>query len=91
MFTFLEVFKHLSAGHKYFLVVGDLNAKSKFLNFQDTNNNGDVFEEIILQTNSIILNNKEHTHFQFKVLHEWEMHSDHVPICVTVNVAKNSD
>jgi len=103
-----EVFRRLSARYKYFLVLGDLNAKSKFLNSQVTNNNGDALDEIILQTNSIILNNKDYTHFSFsgisesildlaigssdffdifdeyKVLREWEMHSDHVPISVTL-------
>lgn len=104
-----ELFHRLSQKFKFFLLLGDLNAKSTLLDSNNSNNNGDILNEIILNTNTLILNNSDFTHrsfsgltesvldiilcsselyeflMDFKVLYQWEMHSDHFPVSISLN------
>ena len=92
---------------KKFILMGDLNAKIKCFH-EISNQNGDLLDEILSETNFLILNNSSITHRSFnglsesildfiicsntifkycdeyKVLNEWQMASDHIPIEISL-------
>ncbi len=60
-----NVFNILSRQKNDFLIIGDLNAKSTVFGCTNSNSNGSVINKIICEHDCIILNNNEHTYFNF--------------------------
>jgi hypothetical protein len=48
-----------------YIIIGDLNAKSTLWYADKNNDNGDILDNIILENDFIIINNKDYTHVNF--------------------------
>ena len=60
-----EVFDILKETKKNYIVLGDLNAKSTCWEAITNNVNGEILNDIILENDCLVVNNKEFTHFGF--------------------------
>ena len=58
----VEVLKEVYDKYKKVIVIGDLNAKTKNLGCNNTNKNGELLEELVLESNILIANNNEATY-----------------------------
>ena len=48
-----------------YIIMGDLNAKSTLWGADKNNENGDILDNLILENDCLIVNNKDHTHESF--------------------------
>jgi exonuclease III len=60
-----KVFEILKETKTKFILMGDLNAKTTLWEAEINNSNGDILDEIILNNDCLIMNNKESTHYCF--------------------------
>ena len=60
-----KVFEILKETKTKFILMGDLNAKTTLWEAEINNSNGDTLDEIILNNDCLIMNNKESTHYCF--------------------------
>jgi len=60
----VELFSRLCAKFKFYILLGDLNAKSRLLG-DNCNQNGRILADIIMNEDAISLNNKDKTHRSF--------------------------
>ena len=56
------VLKEVYDKYNKLIVIGDLNAKTKNLGCNNTNKNGELLEELVLESNILIANNNEATY-----------------------------
>ena len=61
-----EIFNKLSQAKITFIMMGDLNSKTKSIGCIQDNSNGSILEKIISNNDCIILENNEHTYFNFR-------------------------
>ena len=61
----LKVFDILQSEKLEFIIMGDLNARSTLWGADKNNLNGDILDNIILDHNCLIVNNKESTYINF--------------------------
>jgi hypothetical protein len=62
------LFEKLSDSKNQYIVLGDLNAKSTQWGAEINNLNGEILNDIVLDNDCLIVNNKEYTHFGFNSL-----------------------
>ena len=62
------------------IIVGDLNAKTTNLGCKNTNQNGLLLEELIIETNLMVVNNKDPTYYR---IHDYG--SDMLDWCLKTN------
>ena len=60
-----NIFNTLKQKCQHFIILGDLNAKSKLWGAEKNNSNGDILDNLILEYDCIIINNKEPTHVSY--------------------------
>jgi exonuclease III len=61
-----DIFTILSKIKKEYIIIGDLNAKNSSYGCLQNNSNGLILEEIIYNHDCIIVNNNEHTYYNFR-------------------------
>ena len=60
-----KIFEILKKEGLEFILMGDMNAKTTLLGADKNNENGDILDNLVLENDCIITNNKEHTHINF--------------------------
>ena len=60
-----KVFEILKNNCKQYIIMGDLNAKSTLWGADKNNDNGDILENLMMDSDCIIVNNKQPTHINF--------------------------
>ena len=61
----VKIFDILKAAKIKFILLGDLNAKTTLWKAENNNLNGEILNEIILNYDCLVVNNKEPTHYCF--------------------------
>ena len=59
------MFEILNTSKDQFIVVGDLNAKSTQWGADINNQNGEILNDIVLDNDCLVVNNKKPTHYSF--------------------------
>ena len=60
----IRILEQLNTRYQNLIILGDLNSKAMSLGCKSTNANGILLEELIINSNLLIANNKDHTYFR---------------------------